>query len=233
MSTPTPNSINKDVRTTGYVLRRTNYGEADRILNLITPQGKFAVIAKGVRKSRSKLAGGIEMFTLSDFNIHFGRGEFGTLTGAKMLSSYHDIIKDFTRMELAALVFKKISLAADSSDSPAYFHITDQALAALDSPITDIRLIAAWFRLNLVKAAGDQINLYRDSTGTKLTADTQYDWDIAESCFVLNPSGPYGTDEIKLLRLLLSADLTLCARVKLTDYQLDQTLHFSQIIAKF
>ena len=47
---------NRDLRTKAIVLRRTDYGEADRILNLITPQGKIAVIAKGVRKEKSKLS---------------------------------------------------------------------------------------------------------------------------------------------------------------------------------
>ena len=37
------NIQNNDIRTFGYVLRRTNYGEADRILNLITPKGKFCM----------------------------------------------------------------------------------------------------------------------------------------------------------------------------------------------
>ena len=60
-------AVNKDIRTEGFVLKRTNYGEADRILNIITPLGKCAVIAKSVRKSRSKLAGSIEMFSLIDF----------------------------------------------------------------------------------------------------------------------------------------------------------------------
>ena len=46
------NTIKKDIRTLGYVLKRTNYGEADRILNLITPQGKISAIAKGVRKEK-------------------------------------------------------------------------------------------------------------------------------------------------------------------------------------
>ncbi|MBR3180228.1 recombination protein O N-terminal domain-containing protein [Candidatus Saccharibacteria bacterium] len=36
-----------DIKTLAYVLRRTNYGEADRILNLITPGGKKSVIVKG------------------------------------------------------------------------------------------------------------------------------------------------------------------------------------------
>ena len=60
----------QDIRTLGYVLRRTNYGEADRILNIITPEGKISAIAKGVRKEKSKLAGGIEMFSRIDLNIH-------------------------------------------------------------------------------------------------------------------------------------------------------------------
>ena len=46
------NTQNKDVRANAYVLRRTNYGEADRILNLITPFGKMSAIAKGVRKEK-------------------------------------------------------------------------------------------------------------------------------------------------------------------------------------
>ena len=73
---------NKDEKTLAYVLKRTNYGEADRILNIITPDGKRAVIAKGVRKEKSKLAGGVEMFSLSELNIHYGKGEFGLVTSA-------------------------------------------------------------------------------------------------------------------------------------------------------
>lgn len=56
--------------TSGIVLNRINFGEADRILTVITPdQGKLSLIAKGVRKEKSKLAGGIELFSVS--NISF------------------------------------------------------------------------------------------------------------------------------------------------------------------
>ena len=72
-----------DLRTRAIVLRRTNYGESDRILNLLTPEGKVAVLAKGVRKEKSRLAGGIELFSISDVVIHQGRSNLGILTGAK------------------------------------------------------------------------------------------------------------------------------------------------------
>lgn len=66
-----------DLRTRAIVLRRTNYGESDRILNLLTPEGKVAVLAKGVRKEKSRLAGGIELFSISDVVIHQGRSNLG------------------------------------------------------------------------------------------------------------------------------------------------------------
>ena len=62
-----------DIRTKAIVLRRTNYGEADRILNLLTEKGLISAIAHGVRKEKSKLAGGIELFCVSDITAHEGR----------------------------------------------------------------------------------------------------------------------------------------------------------------
>ena len=59
----------KTYRTQAVVLRRTNYGEADRILQLLTPDGRRSVMARGVRKEKSKLAGGIELFAVSDVVI--------------------------------------------------------------------------------------------------------------------------------------------------------------------
>lgn len=61
-------------RLKAIVLRRTDYAEADRVLQLLTPKGRRAVIAKGVRRERSKLAGGIELFALCDVVVHSGRG---------------------------------------------------------------------------------------------------------------------------------------------------------------
>ena len=49
---------NSRKKTLAIVLRRTDFGEADRIVNLLTPNGKQVAIARGVRKPKSKLAGG-------------------------------------------------------------------------------------------------------------------------------------------------------------------------------
>ena len=86
-------------RLKAIVLRRTDYAEADRVLQLLTPQGRRAVIAKGVRRERSKLAGGIELLALCDVVIRSGRGELGLLTSARLSAFYRHILEDYERMQ--------------------------------------------------------------------------------------------------------------------------------------
>ncbi len=55
-------------------LRRTDYGEADRILTLFTPTyGKVRAIAKGARRTTSRLAGHLEPFTRTQLLLATGR----------------------------------------------------------------------------------------------------------------------------------------------------------------
>ena len=225
------NMQNKDVKTMGYVLRRTNYAEADRILNLITPQGKISAIAKGVRKEKSKLAGGIEMFTLSNYNIHLGRGEFGVITSVKMQKYHGNIIKNFTKMELAAMMLKKISRTAENSDNSEYFEIIDQSLASLDAGDDD-ELTESWFLMRLGKAAGEEINLYRDADGEKLNPELRYFWNIGENSFALHDNGDFGANEIKMLRLLLTTDLNVAKRVKTTPEMLQKIVSFTKMASR-
>lgn len=208
-----PHSQGKDIKTTAYVLRRTNYGEADRILNLITPEGKLSAVARGVRKEKSKLAGSIEMFSRIEVNIHQGRSELGVLTSAKMLQFYSPIISDLNKMELAARILKRVSLAAEGADSPEYFKLVDESFASLGSGISG-QLVEGWFLLNLLRISGEEINLYRDTTGTKLSPDNRYSWHGAEMSFAENPRGEIGVSEIKLMRLMATSPLDVIARVK-------------------
>ncbi|MBR3169541.1 DNA repair protein RecO [Candidatus Saccharibacteria bacterium] len=203
----------KDLKTHAFVLKRTNYGEADRILNLITPEGKIAVMAKGVRKPKSKLAGGVEMFSLTEVNLHFGKTKMAVLTGAKMVRFYGEILKDLSRMEIASEILKRISRAADSVDSVDFFKIVDECLVALNDG-RNIDVIKAWFTLNLTRVMGEEINLYCDNNGEKLKADKKYRWDYNEKVFYVSSNGEIDTNTIKILRLLTTTDLAVAWRIK-------------------
>ena len=101
-----------DLRTSAIILHRTKYGETDRILNLLTPEGRKSCIAKGARKEKSKLAGGIEMFTVSDIVIHESeKSHLAILTSAKMTKNYLNIISDLACFELGSKIIKMTNKA--------------------------------------------------------------------------------------------------------------------------
>jgi DNA repair protein RecO (recombination protein O) len=65
------------------VLRRMDFGEADRILTLLTPTyGKLRAIAKGARRTTSRLAGHLEAFTRTQLLLATGR-ELDIITQAE------------------------------------------------------------------------------------------------------------------------------------------------------
>ena len=56
------------------VLRRLDYGEADRIVTLLTREhGKLAAIAKGARRGKSRVSGSLDLFERSTMMLAKGR----------------------------------------------------------------------------------------------------------------------------------------------------------------
>lgn len=222
------NIQSKDIRTPGIVIRRVNYGEADRILTIITPSGKISAIAKGVRKAKSKLAGGVEMLTLADINLHEGRGEMYTVTGAKMVEHYEKILKDYEKTVLVGNILKRVARAERLEDE-RYFLITRACLSELAKGEVNDELVEAWFLLNFTQVT-EPINLYRDVMGEKLAVEMRYEWDVGEKAFRKEENGKYGVEEIKFLRIAITADLVIVKRVRADEEMIGRILEFARII---
>ena len=75
--------------TEAVVLRSFAFGEADRVLHVYTQaSGRVGVVAKGVRRTKSRFGGRLEPFSHVELSIHRGRGELGTVTGASLVRSH-------------------------------------------------------------------------------------------------------------------------------------------------
>lgn len=204
-----------DLRTRALVLRRTNYGESDRILNFLTPEGKISVLARGVRKEKSRLAGSIELFSVADIVVHQGKAKLAVLTSAKMLQFFGGILSDVQSLELAALMMKKVELATEQVVSPDYFSLMTQSLDGLNRCLS-CELVRIWFLLNLARIGGEEINLIYDINGEKLDENQRYIWDIKEKSLRQYSSGDISAREIKFLRFILANPLLWVT--KISDY---------------
>ena len=203
----------KSLRTRAIVLRRTNYGEADRILQLITPDGRQAVMARGVRKEKSRLAGGIELFAISDIVIGQGKGELGILTSARLIQFYRHILEDYDKMQFAYEALKLTASASEMVDEPEWFDVVAEVLMALDSRTISLGLVQSWFYIRYSALLGHELGLWRDINGEELKGDDTFRYDISEKGLRATQGGELTSDHIKLLRLMSVKSLKALAQV--------------------
>ncbi len=195
----------KQINTKGIILSRTNFGEADRILTILTPDnGKIRLIAKGVRKIKSKLAGGIELFAVSHISYIKGRGEIGTLISTRLIRYYQNISSDLERTMAGYEFIKQLNRATEELSEPEYFDVLETSFSALDEPAIELSLIQNWFALQLIRLSGQTPHTDKDSDGQNFLADASYTFNFDSMSFVPHVSGTYNINHIKILRLGLN-----------------------------
>jgi DNA repair protein RecO (recombination protein O) len=149
------------VKTEAVVLRSLRYGEADRILHLYTPaRGRVSAIAKGVRRARSRFGGRLEPFFRLQIELHEGRGELLTVTGAQTVDGYKRLRGDGSALDAAARACDAVGRLFETGEPhPGVFNLLCRQLALLDEqagtpgPAAG-RAGSLSFRLKLLLAAG-------------------------------------------------------------------------------
>lgn len=195
----------KQVVTRAIVLHRINYAEADRILTLLTPEhGKLRLMAKGVRKQKSKLAGGIELFSVSDITFVRGRGDIGTLVSARLDTHYSGILADIERTMAGYDTIKAVHKSTEDELEVAYFELVHTAFRALNTPAITPQLVRIWCLAQLLELGGYRPELGVDNANNSLEASKRYELDMDTHAFIPRDNGRYDSDRIKLLRVLFS-----------------------------
>ena len=191
--------------TRGIVLRRIDYQESDRILTVLTPdKGKISLIAKGARKAKSKLAGGIELFSVSDITFVKGKKDIGTLTSSRLLKHFPRISQDLDRTMLGYEMLKYIDRITEEASEEGFFTLLASSFDGLDCLELNIAVLQLWFFLHLLKETGYVPDLRIDTTDTPLKESENYNFDFDAMRFARHSSGHYKGAHVKLMRLVLS-----------------------------
>lgn len=228
--------MNNNLRTKAIILRRVNYGEADRILTVLTPDdGVVSVMARGARREKSRLAGGVELFAICNFNLvksSRNHSNIWTLTGARVEQNFYSIIDDFAKMEFGYAAIKSVAKVAENVDEPDYFDLLAEVFRSLSNVKISLKITETWFYLNFAKIGGAELNVRTDKNGMKLLEDAHYVWDAQEQAFTFANSGSYGVDHIKVLRILMSSSPALVAKIANIDRYIDDCLLVAKSAAK-
>lgn len=140
-------------KTDALILRRSNLGEADRVLLLATPAGKRSVIARGARKTTSRLAGYIELFTHTRLLLAIGRN-LDVVTQSTIAQGFPTLRSDLERLNSGYYVAELYdTCTVEQEENPQLFQLLVATFAALDTS-RSVDLVVRAYELRLLHLIG-------------------------------------------------------------------------------
>lgn len=203
--------------TLAYVLHRYNLGEADRILVLLTEEhGLKRVVAKGLRRPKSKLAGHLEPFIQTKLQLTTGRN-LDIVTGAQALSFVELSTGDLQIIKIAhSLGELFIKLVSEELVEPAVFWLYHHSIEQLQAG-TETELVYLATALQLLDLLGHRPKL-------DTTPSSKYYLSFVDGVIYQSPPAHANSamtqNQLKLWRLLLSLELDQLSRVNCGDESL-------------
>ena len=224
-------------QTEAVVIKRTKLGEADRILTLYTPDyGKVRAVAKGSRRTNSKLGGHVELLTHSSLLLAKGRN-LDIITQAQTINSFLPLKEDLRRMSCGLYISELIdSFTAEDEGNPQIFELLRETLDQL-SHAQKSDTIVRYFEIHLLEFTGyrpqlqqcancgGQLkpiqNYFSSSQGGALCGDCSY-----EEPIVL----PLSLNALKVLRLWQNCDFTNAVKVTIKP---ELALELEQLLREY
>lgn len=162
-------------RSEAIVLRRSDFGEADRLLTLYSREfGKIRAIAKGARKPQTRKSGHVELFMRTNFLFAQGKN-LDIITQAELIEAYPQLRQDLERTTYASYAVELLdSLTAEGDRDLSKYNLLANALDWF-STASDLLLAARYYELRLLSLAGFQPQLFHCiSCGSAILEQDQY-----------------------------------------------------------
>ena len=206
--------MERKLQTRAITLKRINYGEADRIITVLTEDiGKRSLIAKGVRRAKSKLAAGIDLFAVNELTLLRGKRDLDTLISSRQQTSFRDILRDYDVVQIGYRLLQLSEKSDDESAADSLFVLLTDALRLLNEGKIRPEVVEGWFTMQLMQLHGTAPNLTTDDNNKPLEELKQYHFVVEDGVFAASEQGNMASRHIKAWRVLLTADAASIGKI--------------------
>lgn len=209
-------------RVEGVVLRRRDLGEADRILTVFSDRlGKLSAIAKGARRTQSRLAGHLEPFCRTSLLLAKGRN-LDIVTQASLIEPFKRLHSSEALIAYAGYFADLIDqFCAEEQENHRAYDLFVETLERLDQGL-DPFVISAFFEFHLLSLMGFKPELHKCiECGRGIQQETN---GFSPAGGVLCPecrgnqplTDSISVNGLKFLRLIERGDVGTAARLRLS-----------------
>ncbi|MFC7393314.1 DNA repair protein RecO [Scopulibacillus cellulosilyticus] len=148
-------------KTEGIIIKTINYGETNKIITLFTREhGKIGLMARGAKKTKSKLSAVSQLLMYGQFLYQKGKG-LGVLHQGEPLLPFRELKTDLYKMAYAAYIVEMLDKLTDQNvKNPYLFELLLQILNYIDEGI-DPEVLLMIFEVKMLSAAGIEPELDR------------------------------------------------------------------------
>ena len=145
-------------RDTAIVLGSHKFGEADRVVVLLTAtHGKVRAVARGVRKTKSSIGARLEPMSHVDVSLRRGR-DLDTVDQVRLVAPLQNVRDDFDRLRQGLSMVEAVNkIAPDREPVPQLFELLMRALHYLNESRSPLLLAAFFWRLISVEGSMPQL----------------------------------------------------------------------------
>lgn len=211
-------------------LHRTPFSERDRLLVLYTRHhGKVRALAKGVRRTTSKLAGHVELFTHSTLFLAHGR-TFEHVTQGQTIERFALLYQDQWRYSLASWAGElAMGFTEEAIVNAGLFDALLLGLRRLSTPEFDPLVSLRAFELDLLGLSGYRPQLHRCircDTPIEPAANTFSSADGGVLCPVCSAGAPaalpISVEALRILRNLQTRAEAIVGRVRVSPSTIEE-----------
>jgi len=209
-------------RTQGFVLKKNDLREADQVFSIYTQDfGKLKILGKAIRKIKSKLRAGAELFYLSE--IEFIQGKtYKTLTDAIVIDKFKNTRRDLEKSKIVYQITETAdNLISGQEKDEKIFNLLNEVFSILNN--CKLKIVYYYFLWNLLSILGYQIDLYNCAVCQKKLVPQKLCFNSEEGIICSECSGnlkdkaEISPDIIKILRLFLGKNWNILSRLKIQD----------------
>mgnify|MGYP000720008053 FL=1 len=141
-------------KTKGIVIAENNMGDFDKMVTILTPNGKIGCSARGARRPKSQLMAGTQFLCFGEFMIFKGTNTY-TLNSCEPIEVFYNIRTDLDKLEYASNITKMIQEITDENQNTyKILQLYLNTLYVISETNLNLEFIISIFKLRLMCLLG-------------------------------------------------------------------------------